>query len=202
MILLIWSKGIKMNISFKGFKNVGSYMTTNKEQTEIKKGPHMIIFPKGKHIDLHAELNNTGTQDLDDFKVILKAFPNRLNRNSLNITYDEYIHPDTKKKERIFALNNSIIDVNETTFPVFNKVFKLLEKIKNAPKEELKVDNSYVLSAESQDAFNYYFHLDGMDCEKFCRLLDEANSTYSAKEGSTRLSRRLKEMLTEYIYQD
>lgn len=191
-----------MNISFHGFKNVGAYMNTNENQQEFKKGAHIMIIPKGRHINLHAELNNEGTADLDDFKVILKAFPNALNKNSINLSYDEFIHPDTKEKEKLFALNHNLIELNETTFPIFNKVFKLLEKIKTTPRDSLKVENSYVLSAESQDAFRYYCSLDGMDAEKFCKLLDEAHTPYCAKEGASRLNKRLQNMLTEYIYKD
>ncbi len=197
-----------MNISFKGVKNAGAQMFTREKPEIIKSGPYTTLLPKGKHINLHIELNNEYTNDLDNFKYILRAFPNKYNKNSMNIEYDEFIHPRFNEKEKFFIINDQIIELNEKTFPVFNQIFKLLKKIETMPHSMLTTDNRYVKSDEAIDAFYYYtqcfskvdkngqIHLDK---ESFLKMVDNAHNPTQAQLGAKALSKRFAKVLTEYL---
>ena len=83
-----------MNVSFKGVKNVGSYFFEQKEAKPIVYENQRYIVPKGRYMNLYAELNNIDCNDLDEFEPILKAFPNKHNKNAVNISYNYFINPD------------------------------------------------------------------------------------------------------------
>ena len=197
-----------MNISFKGVKNAGAQMFTREKPEIIKSGPYTTLLPKGKHINLHIELNNEDTNDLDNFKYLLRAFPNKYNKNSMNIEYDEFIHPRFNEKEKFFIINDQIIELNKNTFPVFNQIFKLLKKIETMPPEKLKTENSYVKSLEAIDSFYYYAdcfsktNIDGvmeLDKQAFMEMISNAHSPKQAQLGAKALSKRFANVLTEYL---
>lgn len=194
-----------MNISFHGIKNAGAYMYRQEKEERTKQGAHIMIEPAGKHINLHLELNNEGETDLDDFRYILKAFPNKFNPNSLNIDYDEFINPNTGKQTKIYAINDEILDVNKQTFPVFNQIFKLLKRIEHMPENTLKVENQYLQSEEAKNAFRYYeAPLKNQNkahgkTKTFEQLLDEVHTQEYAQKGAKVLSKRFANALTQYV---
>mgnify|MGYP005772540985 CR=1 FL=1 len=186
-----------MNVSFKGVKNVGSYFFEQKEAKPIVYENQRYIVPKGRYMNLYAELTNTDGNDLDEFKPVLKAFPNKNNKNAVNISYNYFINPDNGKKIKIYTINDNILEMNDITFKVFNSIFKLTKKIAEMPREKLTVDNSFLRTPEAMDAF-YSYSLNKE--EKICDIVDKAFTRDYAQTGAAMLCKRFEKALIKYIY--
>ena len=188
-----------MNISFSGIKNAGAQMHIQEKDKVLNKGAMFeFTIPKGKHINLHVELNNEGDKDLDNFKEILKEFPNEYNAKTLNIDYDEFINIDTGEKEKSYFLNGKNLKMTSENFKIFNKIFRLLEKIKVMPSEKLKVENSYIYSEEARDSFCFYEPRCKNE-DEFIRLLDSAHFAQNVHNGAKVLSKKFEKEMLEYI---
>ncbi len=187
-----------MNISFHGVKNTGSYHYTRKSTEMVPAaGGYVLILPKGRHTNIHVELNNKNGNDLDEFRPILEKYPNYHNRTALNFAYDYFEDEKSGKKQSFFIINNQQIALNDENLPVLNKIYKLMKKIAGMDKEELKVENSYVTSPEAKAAFQAY----KIYCpeKEFDHILDIAHSRYYAQTGADYLARKLEEELTNFV---
>ena len=104
-----------MNISFHGIKNAGADFEYRPEHRLVqyknqKNGRTSTLFiPRGKTFELHCELNNTGTNDLDEFRDILKAFPNRNGRRNV---IDFVMDSSYKIVDMKYELKNDICAIN------------------------------------------------------------------------------------------
>lgn len=185
-----------VHISFYGIKNAGAYTNFQEKAQILNTNRGSFILPRGRRIDFQAELNNKNGNDLDEFKNILKAYPNKYNPNILKVTYEWFINPNNGEKMRIYAVNDNILDINKITFPVFNKVFMLMKKVSQMPEKELIVDNSYLKTTEAKNAFKYYSLLENKPIEN---ILDEAHTRDNVKNGADALSKKFANVLTEYI---
>ena len=145
-----------MNVSFKGVKNTGAYYHIQKEAVAVERNNNKYILPKGKYFNMHTELTNINGKDRDEFNEVLKAFPNQYNPNTLNISYEEFVNPNNGEKMKIYAVNDNIIDINKITFSVFNKIFKLMQKIQKMPDEELKTE----IQGKANDYMNLVYTAD------------------------------------------
>ena len=160
-----------MNISFHGIKNAGADFEYRPEHRLVqyknqKNGRASTLFiPRGKTFELHCELNNTGTNDLDEFRDILKAFPNRNGRrNVIDFVMDSsYKIVDMKYelKNDICVINGQKFDINHKNYPMFAKIYSLVEKItKRAENNELTYTKNYIGSKNCRDSYasfyNYY----------------------------------------------
>lgn len=184
-------------ISFHGVKNAGAYFTRQKEAESIRKGKANYILPKGTHMNINMELTNENGKDLDDFKHILKAYPNKYNPRSLNVSYEWLINPNNGEKMRFYSVNDNILNINDITFDVFNKIFLLMKKIATMPSSELKVENSYLRTEEAKDAFLHHISQDETNAKK---ILDKAHSRDTVKEGADAISKKFEKALKEYIF--
>lgn len=188
-----------MNISFQGIKNAGAQAHIQEKDEILNKGAMFeVTIPKGKHVNLHVELNNEGDNDLDDFREILKKYPNQYNAKTLNIDYDEFVNLDTGEKEKSYFLNGKDLEMTSENFKIFNKVFRLLEKIKVMPNEKLKVENSYIYSDEAKDSFCFYEPRCKNE-DEFTRLIDSAHYPKNVRAGAKVLSQKFKNEMLEYI---
>lgn len=185
-----------MQVSFHGVKNAGAYIHKQKEAEAFSVNGGNYIFPKGSYMNVRAELTNENGNDLDEFKNILKAYPNKYNKNSINIGYEWFINPNNGEKMRLYIVNDNILDLNEVTFDVFNKIFLLMKKIASMPLESLKVENSYLRTAEAIDSFSQYFKYKNENSEK---VLDIAHQRDNVKEGAKALEKKFANALTEYV---
>ena len=186
-----------MNVSFKGVKNTGAYYHIQKEAVAVERNNNKYILPKGKYFNMHTELTNIDGKDRDEFNEVLKAFPNQYNPNTLNISYEEFVNPNNGEKMKIYAVNDNIIDINKITFSVFNKIFKLMQKIQKMPDEELKTENAYLHSPEAVDAFKSYVNHAKYNLDQ---VIDLAHTRDYARKGAVTLGNKFEKKLTEYIY--
>lgn len=186
-----------MNVSFHGIKNAGAYFKKQNEAESVRRGNVNYIVPKGAQMNIHMELTNENGRDLDDFKHILKAYPNKYNPRSLNVAYQWLINPNNGEKMRLYSVNDNLLNINDITFDVFNKIFLLMKKISKMPSDELKVENSYLRTEEAKDAFRYYISEDGANAKK---ILDTAHSRDEVKDGAQALSKKFERALKEYIF--
>ncbi len=185
-----------MHISFCGIKNAGAYTNFQEKAQILNTNRGSFILPRGRRIDFQAELNNKNGNDLDEFKNILKAYPNKYNPNILKVTYEWFINPNNGKKMRIYSVNDNILDINKITFPVFNKVFMLMKKVSQMQKNELSIENSYLSTDEAKSAFKYYSILENKPIEE---VMNEAYLKDNVIDGANVLSKKFANALTEYV---
>ena len=186
-----------MQVSFKGIKNPGAYAHRQEYLQIIRTNYQDFILPKGRSMNFHCELTNENGNDLDEFKQILTLCPNKYNKNAINIGYDWYINPNNGQRTRIFAINDAILDINEGTFNIFNKIFKLMKKVANMPAEQIKVDNKYLRTEEARDSFSNYilYEKDG----NIERILDKAHQRDNIKSVAGDISQKYARALSDYI---
>jgi hypothetical protein len=140
------NKGYKMQINFKGIKNAGAHTKLNKEDLAIlEEGGRRFGIPKGKLSVISLELTNEGNKDLDEFKEILKNYPNCFNPNMLNLDIQEQL----EYKKTQFMINGKAIKMNRENLKIFAKIFRLLDKISKMPNEKLKVENEHITKPET-----------------------------------------------------
>lgn len=184
-------------ISFGGIKNPGAYTHYQERAKSVSIAGQNYILPRGRVMSFNCELTNENGNDLDDFKHILKAYPNKHNKNAINITYEWCINPNNGEKMRMYSINDNILDINRVTFDVFNKVFKLLKKVSQMPREQISVDNSYLRTLEAQYAFmEYTAYPDSSDINK---ILDDAHRRDTVIAGANALCKKFANVLTEYV---
>lgn len=186
-----------MQISFQGIKNPGAYTHKQELTTIVKTNYQNFIFPKGRTMNFNCELTNENGNELDDFKYILKAYPNNQNKNAINIGYDWFINPNDGKKMRLYSINHNILDINDITFDVFNKVFKLLNKVANMPRENITVDNAYLSGNEAMSAFSNYFFSEPQ--KSMYQILDDAHQRDNIKAIAGLMAKKFARALSEYI---
>ena len=186
-----------MNISFHGVKNVGSYYYSRPSAEQVRLGNYVLILKKGRHTNIHVELNNKNGNDLDEFKDILKKYPNDHNSCALNFAFDYFQDENTGARQKFYIVNNHQIQMNDENLPVLSKIFKLMKKISKMDKEELKVENSYVNSPEARAEFEVYkTYYPEKDFE---RILDIAHTRYFAQSGAEYLEKKLDKELSNFI---
>ena len=72
-----------------------------------------------------------------------------------------------------------------------------MKKISKMDKEELKVENSYIMSPEADAAFEAYkLYAPEKNYEK---ILDIAHTRYYAQTGASYLAKKLEHELTEFV---
>ena len=142
-------------------------------------------------------LNNKNGNDLDEFKDILKKYPNYHNPCALNFAFDYFQDENTGARQNFYIVNNNQIEMNDENLPILSKIFNLMKKIVKMNKEDLKVENSYVSSPEAQAAFEVYrTYCPEQDFE---RIVDIAHSRYFAQSGAEYLTKKLEKELTNYV---
>lgn len=186
-----------MQISFKGIKNPGAYTHHQKYAQSVSTGGQSYILPKGRSITFHCELTNNGGKDLDEFKDILRAFPNKYNPNSLTVGYEWFINPNNGQKNRLYFINNNHIELNEVTFNVFNKIFKLMKKISAMPREQIIINNSYLTTPEAKDAFLEYTAYN--TTPDIYKILNEAHNRDNVLAGAKLMGKKFANALTAYV---
>ena len=95
-----------MNISFKGFYNTGIGVDINKQAHAILSNNTLYVRPPYVHLSLTTTLNNNGVNDKEIFGEILKKFPNKYQKDTINFHYDKYFSPYQKKYKQEFWLND------------------------------------------------------------------------------------------------
>lgn len=158
-----------MNVTFKGLQNVGAYERFNTKNEDINTSR------------LIMQLNNKGeNKDLDDFKDILKVFPDANKRDVLNLSfnntangnYEIYINSRPFYKFSKFAedwvLKNEKMEKDK--WKTFNKILRLLDRISKG-KEEFPLSQDYLTSEDCSEAFKKYINFPSeADYNKFIHL--------------------------------
>lgn len=102
-----------MELSFKGFKNIGAGISTN-ETASCRR----LVF----------QLTNDGSKDLTNAKVIFDQFPDPLNKGFVKI--DCLTYTDSFKREnKAFLLNNQYLEESKENMPIFAQIAKWAKKI-------------------------------------------------------------------------
>ena len=122
-----------MNVSFKGFRNTGIGVDINKHTQQILKNNCCFIKPPYVHLSMTTTLNNIGDNDREIFSEILKKFPNKYQKDTINFHYDKY----------------------------FSSLAQLFTKLSKA--KELPSDKFYIQSDDCRANFNYFFMQDKKD---------------------------------------
>jgi len=135
-----------MEVSFKGFKNTGVqrhvlYNYAGKKRAEL------TIF--------NCELtNDVKGKDLDTFEKILKDFPNKVNKNFLNIGFWRYSkNPHINSFESKFFINQKVCTVDMTTLGIFEKIAQLLKRITDTKEQDFVVNKDYLKSDDMRGSF-------------------------------------------------
>lgn len=186
-----------MKISFQGIKNPGAYTHKQENVQSVRMGNQDYILPRGRVTTFHCELTNENGNDLDEFKHILKAYPNKHNKNSITIGYEWCINPNNGNKMRVYSVNDNLLDINRVTFDVFNKVFKLLKKVSEMHEEQLVTDKDYLRTVEPQYAFMEYTAYNSSP--DILEIVKKAHRPEMAKAGAQALCKKYADILTAYV---
>ena len=131
------------------------------------------------------------------FKKYQKVFVALGDETRQSIIFALLENEQTGKIRPFFTINGKQIELNDENLPVINKIFKLMKKISKMDKEELKVENSYVMSPEADAAFEAYkLYAPEKNYEK---ILDIAHTRYYAQTGASYLAKKLEHELTEFV---
>ena len=144
-----------MNISFKGFYNTGIGVDINKQAHAILSNNTLYVRPPYVHLSLTTTLNNNGVNDKEIFGEILKKFPNKYQKDTINFHYDKYFSPYQKKYKQEFWLNDRPLILRDENLSIFSKLAQLFTKLSEA--KQLGADKYYIYSDECRANFNYFF---------------------------------------------
>lgn len=138
-----------MDITFKGFKNVGA------ERVSL----HELTGRKSVATILNCELTNDfNGKDLDAFDKVLKKYNNKFNQHFLHLgLYQHFKYPDSNLSEDIFVVNYEDFPINTENLGVLENIVNLLKKIVQTPAKEFKVNKDYL---ESDDFYGSYLFID------------------------------------------
>lgn len=195
-----------MQISFHGIKNAGAQRWIDDENPQTYKNGEIIKLDKGQHINLHFELTNQNGNDLDEFKPVLKKNPYHYNPNSVDLTYDEYTNAYTLKREKIFVLNDKMIDVNRENMGLLSRLAVLLKRISQMQDDEIKTEYSYLEhGTEADDAFRYYKkefqdENENFKPSEYKKMVFECHNPNNTKKAAKSLCKKIETAVCEYIY--
>lgn len=157
-----------MRVSFHGIKNIGAAVEfRNKPEIfnaslDDKKDSRIICIPEGKSLELHCELDNEGTKDLDEFKILLDKYPNKdkMSKNVLNVSIDRISligNSEEKIPVDICIVNGHIVPLKHKNQKAVKKLKDLSEKISLMNQQDLKYDDYYLSSKSCRNSYSYYF---------------------------------------------
>lgn len=140
-----------MNVSFSGLKNASCAFIVNETPYKIEKNGKSIEVPKAKDIVLNVQLDNTGENDLDNFKDILKKYPSKYAPDHISFTYEQQeFSPDDIRSE--YYLNGTRLKINDENLRIFSKLAQLTEKLNDA--SSIKQEPNYT-ATETFDQVYY-----------------------------------------------
>ncbi len=180
-----------MNVSFKGFRNTGIGVDINKHPQQILKNNCCFIKPPYVHLSMTTTLNNIGDNDREIFSEILKKFPNKYQKDTINFHYDKYFSSYSKKYRKEFWLNDKPLTLRDDNLPVFSKLAQLFTKLSKA--KELPSDKFYIQSDDCRANFNYFFMQDKKD------LLEEFHSPDKVRKYAGDMTKEFYNIMTEYF---
>lgn len=149
------NKKAAMEINFKGFQNTGIGVDINKYPQQILKSNGHYIKPPYVHLSLTTTLNNIGDNDREIFGEILKKFPNRHQKDTINFHYDKYYSQYSNQYKKEFWLNDKPLILRDDNLKIFSKLAQLFTKLSNT--RELPTDKFYLHSNDCRANFNYFF---------------------------------------------
>ena len=156
-----------MKISFHGIKNAAGVYYGNSSNHMTKNG----TIPGQQYNTLHIVATNENGKDLDKLKPILKTFPNRVNPDALDLTLDEFYTGYSTDTEKVYGINEDMVNLNRATLPFFVKIQEFLERVgKMNVKENNRVEN-FNTTKEAFYAFRRHYE-PGCDNE-FKRLIKD-----------------------------
>lgn len=136
------------HISFGGIKNTGFLYVTSPQTQKVKTEKGMVEIPQFAHLDLHAELTNENSKDLDTFQSVLKEYPNKTNPNAVHITQDDFLHNGLGLILHSVKINDKDLDVNDKTLNNVIKLFNLTKKMSETEFPKKTIDDSYKYSLD------------------------------------------------------
>lgn len=156
-----------MRVSFHGIKNIGAAVEFRDKPelfntTNDPKSGKIICIPQGKSLELHCELDNEGSKDLDEFKTLLDKYPNKDKRekNVLDVSIDRIslqgVSGD-KVPVDICMINGHIVPIKHQNKTAVKQLKDLSEKIFSIKQQDLKYDDYYLNSNSCRNSYSYYF---------------------------------------------
>lgn len=145
-----------MKISFKGFENTGLGVEMNPTAITVTKADKRYEVPKYTHLSLSTKLNNENKNDLEEFALLLKKFPNSNEKDTINFSYDKFYSKTQNKMKKEFWLNDKPLLLCDENLGVFEKLSKLFTRLSTADESDLKIQPTYFLSDECRRNFPYF----------------------------------------------
>ncbi len=126
-----------MDISFKGYQNVGGYSSVDVTKEGEKIFSHKLIM----------QLNNMGNRDLDTFEPILKKYSDKVKNNFLVVEVRRTLDLKTGRTKKSYYINKQQIHVVDENLGIFSKIAKLVKRISD-DNAEFEIENDYKKSAD------------------------------------------------------
>lgn len=128
-----------MNINFTGMQNVAAIQHINSNERTNR---------------IAIQLNNEGEQDLDNFKQVLKKYPDFTNSGFLDLEIKTT--PNRRYSGSSFTdvyVNSKKLEMNDENLPVFSKINNLLKRLAKG-EEKTPVSEEYLKSEDCFDKFS------------------------------------------------
>lgn len=194
-----------MNISFHGIKNAGAQRWFEDDYPQTYKNGKIVKLEKGQHANIHFELTNSKSPDLDEWKPILKDYQFFHNPHAFDLSYDECINPTTLQKEKFLVLNDKQILIKDENLKLLSKIHALLKKVAEMPEEEIKTEYSYLRNGtEADDAFRFYKKEFKDEEGKFLasdyrKMVESCHTPKIVKLGARFLNKKIEQAITDHI---
>ncbi len=128
-----------MKISFHGIKNTTGVDCRDGYSHMTRHGR----IPDELYSTMHIVLTNENGKDLDNFKQILKTFPNRVNPNAMDLTLDEFYTGYSADTAKVYGINEDTVNLNRATLKFFEKIQKFLERVGQMNSKENIIDENF-----------------------------------------------------------
>ena len=182
-----------MNISFTGYKNIGS-VNYQIMDFDKKEDDDQSLFVNC----VNLQLTNKYDKDLDTFERVLKRYPNNINRDFVTLMSFEKQDGEFVYDRPEFMLNFKPLNINDENLWIFEKLAAMLDSLAKKDPESYEISEQYLESEDCQQMLNpgNFGNLDEIDQQIVVRLSHEPQRTQKDVES---MSHKLEKAICDYM---
>lgn len=167
-------------ISFNGLKNM-SYAAEKYVSPE-----NIVSYERWMNMALTGNDLHKFRRALSKSKMPKNVYINPLQKNFLNI------NTFSTKTEDCIAVNDEILEVNDTTLPMFTELARLTRKIRKKDENEFLLEKSYLNSKKYNTSLIMNLEL----CNEYS---DEFHNPSEVKKGALKINKVIQRIMEKYF---